>query len=232
MANMGRGFDVGVVVTNQRGLLTATAGTAIELLSPGAGRDVRNAYCRLQRLVYRAAGTAHTLTILRALGVTTAAAAAAGQAVLTLAAQPQAGNDVAADDYLAWEVAEATAGGATLVHYLHGKVLSVSGLTITLTANLTRAVPAGSRVWLLGVAGDAAPSGEQQLTFSAPANAVTTLGGPDVDVACSGLLGAPILVLSNNATNAGQFEGAGYVWTTFAAAPFNAAGPTRQTLSV
>lgn len=189
---------------NGLGQKTATAGTEILHLVP----PLKNAYTRMTRLAYRAGATAHNLTAMRPLGTTTLAAnAAASQAVIVLSAQPQAGNNVAAADYLAWEAPDGT------VRF--GKVSSATGLSITMTANLAVAVVAGAKVWFFGAITDLVPqTGEAHPIFSGVASVTTVYSDTSAGILATFGKYEPILVHSGNATNAGFLEGISYVYTT------------------
>lgn len=72
--------------------LTAAAGTAITALLPPSGTR-RPGFTRLNRIMYRCAGTAHTITVMKAFGRTTlASAVAASGTSITLASDPGAGT--------------------------------------------------------------------------------------------------------------------------------------------
>lgn len=189
------------------GKSTQTAGTVIDVfIPPKAGL-----YTRVLQCVYTAAGTAHTITFLRPIGeTTTSAAAAASQAVIVLTAQPAtsrggATNNVAANDFLAWENTDGTFG--------YGKVSSVSSLTITLTANLSKAISSGAKVWFLGITSDTNTDGYPHPTAPAAASTTTSLSNDVIGVVSSIRPYDPILVQSNNATAAGAFERVGVAYT-------------------
>lgn len=182
--------------------LTATADTEVTAVLP----PHRELITRLTSALYRCGATAHTISFMKSLGRTVLADdAAASQAVVRLKAQPVAtGNDVAANDWLVILLSDGT------VHL--GKVSSVSGLAITLTANLPAAASRDASVWFMGAPGDHASS----KTRTAPR---PTVGGQIVATASvmntwqdffSGVLqgeqNEPLMLHSNNATAAGTFE--------------------------
>lgn len=195
-------IDLEVRGTFFHGRKTEAAGTLINVLvDPRQGL-----YTRILHWAYTSAATAHTVTFLRVIGATTLAqAAAASQAVLNLAAQPATSyggptNNVAANDYLAWENDDGT--------FAFGLVSSVSGLAITMTANLAKAAGLGKKVWFLGVLADVNTDGNAHPTSAPPASATTifTDGGVGAGVMSSLRPYEPILVQSSNATAAGSIN--------------------------
>lgn len=192
---------------NGFGRITQTAGTTIEVLVPPR----TDAKARITKLVATAAGTAHVATCLRPIGTTTLSAdAAAGQAVINLTADPgPTGNPIAANDWLAIRRA---ADGTTRAY----KVLSVSTLAVTLTANLGTGLglAAGDKVWNFGVAGDTDPrTGLAHPGFTLPASATTSYSDPESGVVATLSADEPILVQDNNATAAGTVEQVSYLHT-------------------
>lgn len=189
---------------NSLGRATQAFGTTIEHLVP----PLRGKRTRVSKLRYTAAGTAHTVTGMRPLGTTTVAStAASGQAVVNFTAQPQSGNNVAAND---WVAIRHSADGVTRLY----KVSSVSTLAITMTANLSVAAAAGDKIWFFGVAGDTDPvTGTTHPTFSMAASTVVeytdTVGG----VLASHTTDSPLLFQSDNATAAGAFNQTSYAYT-------------------
>jgi len=184
---------------NGKGKKTATAGTKISVLVPPTQRG----YTRISKIVYTAGTTAHTITVMRPIGRTTvASAAAAGQAVVNLTAQPLASNAVAAGDFLAIRRA---ADGITRLY----EVTSVASLAITMTANLATGedLAAGDKVWFFGVAGDTNPAdGEAHPGLTGTASATTTYTDTDGGVVAGYAKDDPLVVQSNNATVAGTVE--------------------------
>jgi hypothetical protein len=127
------------------GTATATAGTVIRLLL----RPFRGAYGRIQYIRYTCGATAHTLTIRASIGVLFVSAnAAAGQAVVKVAAQPGSAGvagtvrALASGDILVFERYDpGTQMDAYDLNVVSGTpVINADGsVTITLTNN----IPAG-----------------------------------------------------------------------------------------
>lgn len=185
------------------GSLSIAFGTVINIFVPPRV----GLYTRVIEAVYTAAGTAHTLTFLRPIGMTTTTVAGAtGQAVLTLTAQPAisyggAANDVAANDWMAWENSDGT--------FSFDKVASVSGLAITMTSNLPKAVIAGAKVWFFGIITDVNIDSYAHPRNPAPASATTNIINTSltgIGVASTLRQYEPMLVQSNNITATGTFE--------------------------
>jgi hypothetical protein len=197
-----------VVGGNGFGKLTQTAGTVISrLLPPRSG-----AYTRLMKLVYTAAGTAHVLTVMRAIGtrVKLSAGASASQAVISLTANPgPSTNLLAANDYLCLKHDDG-------VYRLH-KVSSIATLDVTLTANLPAVASINSPVWMFGVAADTDPTiGEAHNSLRGVASVTSTYVDDSPNGA--GLFAShntfePLLVQSDNATAAGTLEQCNYCWS-------------------
>jgi hypothetical protein len=204
------------------GKITQAADTVItRLVEPR-----KNVFTHITALAYTAAGTAHTLTIMRPLNKTTfTAAAAAAQAVVNIAADPgvytgsrTANNVIAANDYVVYEAADGT--------FVLTTVSSVSTLAITLAANLpTGGVLQGGTMWFYGITTDTNPNDAQAHPQHTLTASVTTVLGNDPGEAagsvCSSLppskipavstllcngKGDPLIVHSNNATAAGTLE--------------------------
>lgn len=197
-------FQYTVYGGNGLGSDTQTAGTVINRLVPARV----GAFSRITKLVYTAGATAHTVYAMRSLGRTTLSAdAAASQAVINLTAEPgPSGNTIAANDY----VAIRQDNGAVIV----AKVSSVSSLAVTLTANLSVAISAGASVWFFGVAGDTDPKTTLvHPKFTGTASVTTSYSDDAGGVVASHAKDEPILVQSNNATNAGVIEQVSYTHT-------------------
>lgn len=180
------------------GTATATAGTVVNILVP----PTRDAITRVTQVRYTAAATAHTVTALRSIGTTTAAATAAiSQAVVNLTANPgPSGNALAAND---WVAIRHSADGITRLY----QVSSISTLAVTMTANFTVAVAAGDKVWMFGVAADTDPrTATAHPGLAMGAAATTTFTDDNSGVACGHAKDEPVLLQSNNATNAGTFN--------------------------
>lgn len=186
------------------GYKTENAATIIQLNVPG----LTGFRAALLNLVYTAAATAHTISLLfpatTAYGKapaaatlagsknTAASAAAAGQAVINVTSAPKdpAGNATASGDIIAYECTDGT--------WEFNTVSSLDTLAITCGTNLAKAVAAGAKVRILGIAADG-----YVMQLAAGANATKEfhnygnilLAHPDV--------GEPCVIQSNNATNAG-----------------------------
>lgn len=196
---------------NGDGNKTQTAGTLIQyLILPD--RQGKN---KLIGLSYTAGSTAHTLTIMRAIGRTKCSAVgAAGQAVINLVADPGITtgfvipgsstpivntNGIAANDFLAIRETD----GITRLY----KVSSVATLAITLTANLATGVDTTSDVWDFGITTDTDPrNGNPHPNFAGTASVTTSLPvvlSPESIVCATHATDEPVLFNSNNATVAG-----------------------------
>lgn len=179
------------------GTVTQTLGTVITRgIAP-----MRGNLTRLTTLHYVSLGTAHTLTVLKSLGRTTlAAAAAASQAVVVLRSDPgPSTNLLATSDYCALRQNDGT--------MLFGTVTWVLGtLTATFGSNLTAAASAGSDFWMFGVAAD-----QTDYTFKPTVSTRTIYSDPISGIMTSGNVDEPLLIYSNNATAAGVIDlAAGY----------------------
>lgn len=192
------------------GRLTQNAGTAIvRTVDPCGGTSRRNLKSRITRIVYTAGVTAHTLTLMRALSTTTlSSAAASGQAVINLTANP--GTDtpaggIATGDYVVFQLSDGT--------FQTGVVSSVSTLAVTLTANVNApGAAAGAKVWFMGAPGD------HINTYALASGATTTLDGttvgrPELGFAESELGFSPLIVYINNASNAGTLQQLNGCWS-------------------
>ena len=171
------------------GKVTQTADTVITRTIPPS----YNAFTHITNLKYTAAGTAHTVTVMRPLAAPTTltSAAAASQAVINVAALA---GSLAANDYLVIEKPDGT--------YHTGIVSSVSTLAVTLTANVpSGGFASGAKVWNLGVAAD-----HTNLVFNGIASATTTYNDYVSSVAATVFKEQPMIVYSNNATAAGTLE--------------------------
>src|SRR5574341_654632 len=209
------------------GKLTQNAGTVItRLIEP-----VKNAFTRLTSFVYTNLATAHTLTVMRPLNKTTlSAAAAGGQADITITADPGnypassrvADNVIAANDFVVLEAADGT--------FILDTVSVVAGLVITLTNNLpTGGCKSGAVLWFFGVIADTNPADSlAHPQFTLTASVVTRLGSDPGD-SIAGFIGTipnpntdftlngkyePIILHSGNATNAGIMEKATAIYSS------------------
>lgn len=193
------GTSAGNYLNDCYGSLTQTAGTEILRVVPprdGAPGCVGN-------FRYEAAATAHTLTMMMVTSSTTVATdAASGQAVVNMSGTltDASGGAVAASDFLVLQYES----GVWEAH----KVSSVSGLAITVTANLTAKIKAGSIAYCMG-----APADHAARQFTMKASTTTDFIASDNRVqAARSVEGNPILVHSNNATNAGTLYWLSYYY--------------------
>jgi hypothetical protein len=201
------------------GKLTTTANTVIQQLV----RPFRAAWTKVTGFKYSGSSTTHTGTFRMSIGTTTlSAAAATGQAVVNLTAQPTQARNVAASDFLVIEYQDTTRVGTATgaetgeLNYDLVKVSSVSTLAITLTANCPHAYANGARVWLMSLDTDAIPgycgtgtantNPKYDLYTTAatelPSNALAAAGG----LVSSNHAYEPLVFESNNATSAGTLE--------------------------
>src|SRR5690606_19039441 len=189
----------GVVGHFSLGAKTANANTAIVGLIP----PNKFAFTRLMYVIYNCGSTAHTLRFMKCVGRTTlASAAASGQAVGNLAAQPSyngrasvAGN-IATSDYGAVRLSDGS---------IHFGILTVSTLAVTFGSSLPVAAAAGADFWTFGAIGEAGHA--QHLVTASKARPENEYSSP------SGIFGSdgvdePLLIYSNNASNAGTIEDA------------------------
>lgn len=180
-------LSLGIKGGTTKGAATASADTIIDVLCEGKPGFMS----RLSKLRYVSLGTAHTLTCMRVLGTTTlSAAAASGQAVVDITADP---GSIAANDY----VVVVTPAG---VQHLR-KVSSVDTLEITLSSNVPAALAAGSTFYFLGIVGD---TGHVQ--FKPTVSTATEYTDTVTGVCESNAKGEPMVVNSDNATAAGVIE--------------------------
>lgn len=190
-------------MANGVGRRTKAAGVRIYALAPPSPYG----YTRITKFAYTPAGTAHTATVLRAIGQTTSASvAAAAASSFTLAADPgPAGNLLAAGDLVTIRETD----GVARVY----KVSTYTGGTLTITnartgdpATLVAGVAIGSKVWDFGIEADTDPfTGEPHETYALPASTTTTRE------ATTGVIGGhlpdqPVLFSADNITAAGVLD--------------------------
>lgn len=185
---------------------TETAGTVINVLIPGK----KDLVTYLNFFSYTDAGTAHTLAMMRSTGDTrTTAAAAASATTVVVAADPgPTGNGIAASDYIAIELADGSWHLSTVSSW------NSSTLTITLNTAIpsTTTVLSGAKVVFFGVVGDSAHDNSKVSGGSSSSRVdFPPVAIPGALVA-SRASNDPILLQSNNASNAGTFSNvcAGY----------------------
>src|SRR6185436_1707042 len=159
------GTATGSPVNDAYGTKTATADTEFtRVVPPRAG--VR---ARVSGLVYTAGTTAHTLSFLNVLGSTTVSTdAASGQAVVAFTALPTApdGSLIAASDWVIMQQEDSS--------WVAAKVSSLSGLNVTMTANLAKKVKAGTTIFFMG-----APADHSDRQFTVLASQTLNLVGAD-----------------------------------------------------
>lgn len=184
-----------------RGKKTATAGTRIRALVPGD----KHGYTYVTFFRYTVSTTAHTLTLMRgqSYGKATAAVAAGGTSLaVDTALLDGAGNAIAANDVVAYELA----GGGWGLDTVSG--WDAATKTITLTsgpATGSGGIAVGGKVVSFGVAGDA-----NHADYQFASGTSTTASFPAVANAgplCKGAtLNDPVVFDSDNATAAGTLE--------------------------
>jgi len=187
------GIPAHVAGFQSNGYKTQNAATVIQFNLPG----VNGQRLGLSELLYLAAATAHTATLMvpgSSAGCknSASAAAAAGQKVINVVSDPldPSGNAAAAADWVAYQDASGTWNFDT--------VNGVVGKAVTMTNNIVAAgIAAGGLVRFFGVAGDL--NGAQ---LSLPASSTTEYGNgrlvwvhPDRS--------EPAILQINNITNAG-----------------------------
>lgn len=205
---------------------TAAAGTAyVGLLYPKL-----QAFTRLTKFVYRCGATAHTLSFMKALGVTAGTVArVATDTTVTLAADPGTGTlsgALAVSDYLCIELDDG--------RYFAPRITGLAGLVATIAA-LPAAVSVGRPIWTFGAPGDqifststqemtsgmTIPSGGQSQNCGFQATTTASVDNAYEDPAgglfCSNNVYEPLLIHSTNLTNAGTMLYVSGVHTTNAA---------------
>lgn len=207
-------FDFNVLRSVHLGRTTQVAGTVITLLVP----PIKGAITTINRLEYLAAATAHTLTVMRPFNWTTFTAdAASGQAVVNIAVNPGAyatawqyglpgatpsvaNNLMAASDFVVYELPDG--------NYVLDTVASISSLAVTLTTNLpTGGVKKGDRLWFFGITTDVNPQTSKAHPAHTLTASVTTTIHNEQDPWFRALNPYdPLIIHSNNATNAGTLE--------------------------
>jgi hypothetical protein len=186
---------------------TGTVNAGFEkVVAPARGitRPTKIQYANLQTL--------QTVKFMRHIGTTNlAAAAAGGQKVLNMTADPglAAGNNLAANDFIALRESD----GVTRLYKI-GNLASPSQMNTT--ANLTVGALAGASVWDFGAAGDTDPVTGN--AHSGPLQAVNTTTASQDDftgIFPSHVKDAPILVNSDNAgPGAGTIAFLSWLYTT------------------
>lgn len=213
---------------------TQTAGTAIVSLVPG--RKGRKTI--LTKLRYTSGGTAHTLTVLKEKARCKLAVAAAGAATSLIvdrdpgkySTDPTMGgagtyaagvplgrgitpstadNAIAANDYIAFELADGTPAFAKVTAVATDS--ATGRVTLTVAAISAAGANVGAQVWFFGVAGDTDPQTnavDQALkpTVSTATDFPNTSAVGTEPVEISRRMFSPLLVYSDNITAAGTLE--------------------------
>lgn len=189
------------------GKVTAAAGTVFTAcLQPRAG-----GFTRVSTLRYSTGNTAHTITMMRPIGRTTAAAAAnAATNTLTLTADPNpSGNALAANDYIAVRESDG------ITRQYTASAWNSTTKVVTINSNFVAAVAVGTKVWGFGVIGDTDPNagGAHPTVPSGAANTTVTYTDAVGGVVASHEQDSPILLHSGNATGAGSIDVVNYAYT-------------------
>lgn len=211
-------LNAGAGQTFAKGKLTQAADTKIEVMIPPKKR------LRIKAMTAEVTtlGTAHVLTAMRPLARTyLSAAAAAAQAVVTLAVDPgnysanrspaprTANNLIGTSDYLVFETPDGTFWFAKV----HGSTAPVTNANGTVTVTLASSVPTGgllanANVWFFGAVGDTDPnSAEVHPAFNLAANGTPNIVGDGVTPFAQSLgLYEPMIISIDNATAASILE--------------------------
>lgn len=188
------------------GRKTEVAGTAIVQGIPGR----KGKYTYLNSFGYTDAATQHTLTMMISKGRTTltTAIAASGTAVVATADPGPTGNAIATGDYIAIKLSDG-------VSWHFSTVTVVTSTTYTLATALPsdKTASVGAPLAFFGVVGDAAHDDKDYVSNSNSSRK----DFPPVDtqgMLCkSTRLDDPIIIYSNNITNAGTLEYATAVYS-------------------
>lgn len=184
-------------------------GTAIVAIVPGhEGKKTK-----VTNIDVMCAGTAHTLTMMRALNRTTVVnAVASGDTTLLIAADPgvytaktTANNPIAASDYIALRRAD----GVWIYDTVASKTVNADGtVTVALTtASSLPAIAKGAPFCFYGVTTDTDPNtGLVHAQYLLTASTVNKLGDGVSVVVQSNQPNEPILLYDNNATATGAIE--------------------------
>jgi hypothetical protein len=191
------------------GSKTAAAGTVFTGLIPPKAQ----AYSKIARMVYTTAGTAHTLSVLKAQGrTTTTAAQIATDTSLTLSSISLAydengaslSENLAASDYVVVQHTDGTWGA-----YL---MSGISGNTLTIGA-LAKAVASGAVVYGMYEVARTTGKASWQVTTRTSTTETFETYDPAVAVVSSSKVNEPLLIHSNNATAAGTLLYVSAVYT-------------------
>lgn len=194
------GTPDGIPLNDAYGTLTQSAGTEITRVIP-PNPDGRACVGNFR---YEAAATAHTLTPMTTLQTLACASdALSGQAVIAFDSLPITpdGTLIAASDWIIAQYEDGT--------WVPHKVSSLSGLNVTVSANLTQKILAGSKIHFMGAPAD---HSLRQMTMKASTTTDFLAGDFRVRAATGSAKDTPILVHSNNATNAGTLYWLSYYY--------------------
>lgn len=193
---------------------TANAGTAIVAVVPPRS----SAKTVLSVIQYESGSTAHTLQVLRAQGsTTTTASAAANDSTITLddvsVAKDLNGEDLAenlaASDYLVVEHSDGSYGAYSI------SSINTTTKVVTLSANLSKAVDSGASVWAMHEISRS--TGIPSISITTKASTIENFPPAGVDgeigIASSTRSNEPLLIYSNNASNAGTLKFAAGCYT-------------------
>lgn len=193
------GTSSGNYINDCYGSVTQTAGTAItRVIPPSSGGRA----C-VGNFKYVPAATAHTLSFLVPLStVAVGTELASGGTTLTLSSVPTAadGSILASGDYLVTQYED----GSWAAHLASG----LSGLVVTIGAT-TQKILKGAVVYFMGAPAD---HSTRQITTIASTSYDFIASDFRVRAATSPLPNQPILVHSNNATNAGTLHHLSYYY--------------------
>ncbi len=205
-----------IVYRRNYGRNTQNANTVItQLIDP-----FPNAFTRIAGLRITTSTTAHILTVMRPLNKSTVSTAiAAGGTSMVLASQPgdfnalgitaTADNSIATSDYVAYMNADGTYVAETV---------TVTSLTLTISAAATGGILAGSPVWFFGIVTDTNPATNvAHPRYNLPASSINTFGRADNITTIRDHMNMnvgdgryqPLLLVIDNATAAGTLESLG-----------------------
>lgn len=193
-------------------------GTAITAFIP----PMQNQRTKIALMKYTAAGTAHTVTVLRPLAKTTVKTAAAASATsLVITRDPGnysanatldqkqftpsvANNLIAANDYFLVRKPDNT----YLLATCSAATTNADGsVTLTVSALPTGGIAAGADFWFFGITTDTNPNDNKaHPAWAAPASATTTYGDGSSSVVETIGMTEPMMIYSNNATATGTLE--------------------------
>lgn len=208
------------------GSSTASAGTAISITVP----PLRKCITRLTNLVYRSGATAHTLTVMtpRSSASATAAVAAAGTTIVLDGALLVGASDaLAASDWVVVELSDGSFHTSLVSSWSASTYTLVLGTAMPATAGIAQ----GGKVWAFGVPADLGHKAfspgattteitRAVTTYTDPTSGIVSTGRPK-ELFAEATYGDrsgrfdPMIIHSNNATNAGVIEAASGYYATF-----------------